>query len=189
MKENNLIDKYDWIIMSRSDFIWDIPHFPSKMLKEVDSLYVPNAEMCLGHQDRHIIIPAKYIEQFDVLSIILFESKSLLSVIDTFYPAHFLTCEGFIFCLIKMRKFKSVYIPYTMYMVHEKDTPHWSRDVWIWIPAKKYFIRSHVEYSIASGYINLSKEAPNYDVFWERSLKLNLNVYNNTHQLYKEKTH
>jgi hypothetical protein len=49
--------------VTRSDFIWNIPHPDTKLLNE-NHIYIPDGEKYGGVTDRHTIIPAKYVETY-----------------------------------------------------------------------------------------------------------------------------
>jgi hypothetical protein len=56
LEHANLVSEYDWIIITRSDFMWTIP-YPSIDLFSSDHVYVPDGEWYGGYTDRHIMIP------------------------------------------------------------------------------------------------------------------------------------
>lgn len=60
LKENNLLDKYDQFIITRSDYLWAQPH--PKL--DLDHVWVPNGEFHFGITDRHMVLPAKFVEEF-----------------------------------------------------------------------------------------------------------------------------
>lgn len=62
LKENNLIDKYDWFIINRSD----LKHTLEINVEELDekSVYLPNGEFYYGLPDRFAIISKKNIEDW-----------------------------------------------------------------------------------------------------------------------------
>jgi len=64
--EEGLIDKYDWFIITRSDFMHHIPHIPMQLLDE-KYIWIPNGEDYGGITDRHMVVSRKYIA--DILSI------------------------------------------------------------------------------------------------------------------------
>lgn len=58
--ENGLIDKYDYFIVTRSDYYWDSPH-TRIFFDDPDSIFLPEGESYGGISDRHTVIPKKYI--------------------------------------------------------------------------------------------------------------------------------
>ena len=63
--EEKLIDKYDWFVITRSDFIYQIPHIPMCLLNE-NYIWIPDGEDYGGITDRHMVVSRKHIT--DVLS-------------------------------------------------------------------------------------------------------------------------
>ena len=62
LKQNNLIEKYDWFIINRSDLM----HCKEIKTNELDKnfVYLPNGEHHYGLPDRFAIIPKMYIEKW-----------------------------------------------------------------------------------------------------------------------------
>ena len=59
LKENNLLDKYDRFVLTRSDYI-----HTHKLPEDNESILIPAFEFHGGVTDRFAIIPQKYIEEF-----------------------------------------------------------------------------------------------------------------------------
>jgi len=53
--DNDLIEKYDRFIITRSDFIYQLPH-PKLHLMEKKHIWIPNGEQYGGYTDRHAIL-------------------------------------------------------------------------------------------------------------------------------------
>jgi hypothetical protein len=127
LKENNLINKYNWFIITRSDFMWNIQHPDCKFLDK-NYIYIPDGENYTGINDRHIIIPKKYIEKsLEILDFILknpqdiYEkciiNKTIINI-ETLLKYFFSTTN----LINNIRRY-----PYTMYTVREKNGPsNWS---------------------------------------------------------------
>ena len=60
--DNNLIDKYDKFIITRSDFIYQLPHPKMDYMNE-NYMWIPNCEHYGGYTDRHVIL-SKNIEKY-----------------------------------------------------------------------------------------------------------------------------
>ena len=58
--ENNLLEKYDQIIVTRSDYYWLKPH----PILDLEHAWVPNGEFHGGVCDRHIVVPSKWASDF-----------------------------------------------------------------------------------------------------------------------------
>jgi hypothetical protein len=57
--EEGIIEKYDRIIVTRSDFLYEVPHLPPKYLSN-QFIWIPDGEQYGGYTDRHILFPTKY---------------------------------------------------------------------------------------------------------------------------------
>jgi hypothetical protein len=53
--ENDLIKKYDRFIITRSDFIYQLPH-PKVNLMNENNIWIPDAEHYGGYTDRHVVL-------------------------------------------------------------------------------------------------------------------------------------
>jgi hypothetical protein len=60
LKANGLLDVYDQIIITRSDYFWQYPH--PKLDNE--HVWVPDGEFHGGICDRHMVIPSKWAEEY-----------------------------------------------------------------------------------------------------------------------------
>jgi len=61
--ENDLINKYDRFVITRSDFLYQLPH-PKLELMSEDNIWIPNAEHYEGYTDRHVVLTKNNIEQY-----------------------------------------------------------------------------------------------------------------------------
>lgn len=58
--DNDLIDKYDRFIITRSDFIYQLPH-PKVELMDENRVWIPDCEHYHGYTDRHAVLSKKNI--------------------------------------------------------------------------------------------------------------------------------
>jgi len=63
MIHNNLINKYDRFIITRSDFIFTLPH-PKVELMNENYIWIPNCEHYGGYTDRHVVLSKNNIESY-----------------------------------------------------------------------------------------------------------------------------
>jgi hypothetical protein len=56
LEREEIASKYDWIIVTRSDFMWTLP-YPDIDLFSQNSVYFPDGEWYGGYTDRHVMIP------------------------------------------------------------------------------------------------------------------------------------
>jgi len=60
---NNIIENYDRFVITRSDFIYTLPH-PSLDLMDGKHIWIPNEEHYGGYTDRHAILSKQNIESY-----------------------------------------------------------------------------------------------------------------------------
>ena len=63
LKESNLINEYDRFVITRSDFIYLLPH-PKICCLDENSIWIPNCEKHGGYTDRHVILSKNTIEPY-----------------------------------------------------------------------------------------------------------------------------
>ena len=68
-----LADEYDWFIITRSDFLWLVPHVPLDLLDQ-SSIYIFDGEHYGGVTDRYAAIPADLIHDFLTIPDPIFDS-------------------------------------------------------------------------------------------------------------------
>jgi hypothetical protein len=61
--DNNLIEKYDRFIITRSDFLYQLPHPKMEILNE-NFIWIPDSEHYGGYTDRHVILSKNNIESY-----------------------------------------------------------------------------------------------------------------------------
>ena len=61
--ENDLINKYDRFIITRSDYIYQLPH-PKVENMDENYMWIPDCEYYGGYTDRHVILSQKNIENY-----------------------------------------------------------------------------------------------------------------------------
>ena len=61
--DNNLINEYDRFIITRSDFIFSLPH-PKVELMNENYIWIPNSEHYGGYTDRHVVLSKNNIESY-----------------------------------------------------------------------------------------------------------------------------
>lgn len=58
-----IVDDYDWLIVTRSDLLWPIPHPSTRYLSSL-RIYALDGEGYGGVGDRHLIVPRRYVKRF-----------------------------------------------------------------------------------------------------------------------------
>ena len=177
LRENDLIKKYDWFILTRSDFMWHVPHCPTSLFDR-ELLYIPYGQCYDGVTDRHHIIPSVHIEKcLDLLEPILFDTDNVLKLFNTFYKEkEYVNSEMYVYLLyIEQYKFRIKYIPYIMYLVREKNGPtSWSTGDFN--EELGYHIKYDSEYNTANEFLEMIKSSPSIEMFWKVSLKKNMHI-------------
>ena len=80
LKEENLIEKYDRFIITRSDFFWPIKHPPLSSMRS-DSVWIPDGEGYGGYCDRYALVSKDdIIEYLSLIKPILIEPKKLYNL-------------------------------------------------------------------------------------------------------------
>ena len=63
LTDNDLINQYDRFIITRSDFIYQLPHPKIKYMNK-NCIWIPDSEHYRGYTDRHVILSSKNIEKY-----------------------------------------------------------------------------------------------------------------------------
>ena len=173
LREENLIQKYDWFIVTRSDFMWLMPHCPTDLMKP-GVFHFPYGQFYDGITDRHHIIPSNYLEECleSPLKLILFNTDEVLELIDECYKGtKYINAEMYLRILyIKKYELKYKFLPYVMFTVREKDGPtSWSTGNYN--EKLGCIIKYDTEFTIANEFLEIAKESPR---FWEISLTKNM---------------
>jgi len=61
--DNDIINKYDRFIITRSDFIYQLPH-PKVDIMNENNIWIPDCEKYGGYTDRHVILSKNNIESY-----------------------------------------------------------------------------------------------------------------------------
>ena len=127
MQQDDVLDRYDRFVITRSDFVWLCPHPPLSVLDR-NAIWVPNGEHYGGINDRHAVVSRAHVA--DLLNIVseitlhpteLYEEmKHQPSWNTEQFLAHHLMRKGL---LQKVKHF-----PYVMYLAREigDHTPTWA---------------------------------------------------------------
>ena len=120
-----LTETYDWFIITRSDYMYPVPHVPLELLSR-NSVWIPDGEGYGGVTDRHLIAPREFIERsIDMLEPILLHSSRVLSEYRSWLRGKGANPETFIAYYLQRQGIPVRHIPYFMYTVRELDeTPN-----------------------------------------------------------------
>jgi hypothetical protein len=124
LEAEGLYDKYDWFVLTRSDFIWPVMH-PGLEFFSPEHLYLPDGERYRGYTDRHAMVPARFFRPFmDVARATFEEPEELAKRMKAVSPANWNT-ESFVkFRLGELGLASHVrFMPYMMYTVKPLGGP------------------------------------------------------------------
>lgn len=150
--ENNLIDKYDRFIITRSDYIYTLQH-PQIELLDKNNIWIPNCEYYGGITDRHVVLSKTNIVSYlNILNKFVLRSHYYFTKLKNHNSWNL---EQIIkFHLQQETMFKMVkFFPYIMYTIRPKNgTTRWS--VGKFSKEHNYYIKYSTEYNIANYYKN-----------------------------------
>src|SRR5262249_13673465 len=63
LQREGLADAYDWVVITRSDFLWPVPHPDVRHLSD-RRVHLLDGEQYLGVSDRHFIVPRRLVGRF-----------------------------------------------------------------------------------------------------------------------------
>jgi len=165
--DHDLLDKYDFFIITRSDYIYQLPH-PRLELFSKDSIYIPDGEHYGGVTDRHVVLPRKFVVSYlNMLNEMVlkgteyYKKIGIPENIEQFIKLH----------LIQQDVFKFVkFFPYVMYAVR----PVGGRTSWslgVYSEKHGYFIKYDSEYEESSQHkADFEKERSSIDKFYKRRI-------------------
>jgi hypothetical protein len=157
LQEDNVLDRYDRFVITRSDFIWLCPHPPLSVLDR-DAIWFPDGEKYGGLTDRHLVVSrADVVNCLNIIEDILLQPIELyeeMKDLPTYMPngwnieqflQHHLLRKGL---LHKVKLF-----PYVMYLarsVRDDGSKTWSQGRYE--PAVGHFVKYEKEFRVASAY-------------------------------------
>jgi len=144
--------KYKWFIITRSDFIWNIPHPPTDIL-DINRIYIPDGEYYAGFTDRHMIVSYKYVKKcINLMEPIIHRPEWLFQLL---IQEQKINIEALIkIMLIQNNICKYVHLfPYVMYTIREKNGPsNWANSTGTYNEELGYFIKYDNEYKLYKHY-------------------------------------
>ena len=82
--ENDIISKYDRFVVTRSDFIYQLPH-PKMENLDPNSIWIPNCEHYGGFTDRHVVLSKSNCESYlNILNNMVYKSNEYFSKMTSF---------------------------------------------------------------------------------------------------------
>ena len=144
LKENDLLTKYDRFIITRSDFLYQVPHAQMNLLDK-NCIWIPKGEQYGGLTDRHVVLSQENIEVYLNILNSFIESPDLYVSYMKKHNVHNL--EKMIKTHLDYNNVlnKVKYIPYVMYSIRaENGSTRWSKGDWS--NEHNYFIKYRTEY-------------------------------------------
>jgi hypothetical protein len=175
--EKNLIEKYDWLIVTRSDFRWPSVHPLLEYLDE-DFLYALDGEQWGGVSDRYIAIPRKLIPSYFQIVEPLFSdpvnlAKKLKDLIDSELPDDkYMNPEKFLAFRMKELKLwrRLRWLPYIPFAVRlEGGHTRWSQGVLD--ESLGYFVMYSGEYSRSMVVSEFIRDQSDWKKYFARFIK------------------
>jgi hypothetical protein len=135
LEQTGATDAYDWMVVTRSDLLWPLPHPDVRYLSD-RHIYALDGERYGGVGDRHLILPRRFVDRFLRVPDPVFASPERLKQrIDrrrTVQGWSFVNPERFLASRLKdlglWRRIR--YLPYAPYTVRGRsDSTRWSAGV------------------------------------------------------------
>jgi len=149
--DNDLIDKYDKFVITRSDFIYQLPHPKVELMS--DNIWIPDDQHYSGYTDRHAILTKNNIIPYlNILNNMVLRSNEYYMKMTTY---HEWNLEKLIkFHLIQNNVLHQVKeFPYVMYTVRNiNGTTRWAQGEFS--NELGYYIKYSGEYENSSNYKN-----------------------------------
>jgi len=161
LRENNLIEQYDRFVITRSDYLFQVPHVDLSMLDE-KYVWIPDEEYYGGYTDRHAVLSKHNIEDYlDIMSSFVNDSSNYLSKLKmnpSFWVCNLETLIKFHLLVYKENPEYIKTFPYVMYAVRPIDgTTRWG--LGRWSDEYNYYIKYDGEYGKAMHYKRLFEES------------------------------
>ena len=164
--DNDIINQYDRFIITRSDYIYQLPHPKVEYMNE-NYIWIPDDEHYGGYTDRHVILSKTNIESYlNIFNNFVLRSNEYFIKMHTFYHWN-------LEMLIKFHLEQNNVIhlvkefPYIMYAVRGiNGSTRWSQGVYS--NELGYYIKYQSEYDKSTHYKNnFEKLGVSIDVFYE----------------------
>jgi len=175
--ENNLINLYDRFVITRSDFIYNLPH-PRLELLNPEYIWIPDGEYYGGYTDRHVILSkTNIISYLNIFENMVIKSNSYFKNLTKFIK--YANIEELIKFNIIYNNHLVKHIPYVMYAIRGIRIDG-KRNWWKLgdIFENNYYIKYETEYlkSIFYKKYYQSHDFKNIDDFYIKHI--NYHVYN-----------
>lgn len=153
LKQHGLLDVYDRFVITRSDYIYELPH-PSLSLLHASYIWIPDEEMYGGFTDRHVVLSKNQVVPYlNIFTNMVTKSQTFFT---TMIKYNAWNLEQLIyFNLMSQNLIERVrFFPYVMYTVRGVNgATRWASGKYS--PHHGYFIKYVSEYMKAHYYKNM----------------------------------
>ena len=172
--DNDLINKYDRFIITRSDFIYQLPHPKVEHMNE-NCIWIPDCEHYNGYTDRHAVLSKKSIEPYLNIfnNFVIRSNEYFMKMINKSdwnleQVIKFHLEQNNVLHLVKE-------FPYVMYSVRNiHGSTRWSQGNYS--NNLGYYIKYQSEYDISTYYKNeFTKSGLNIDDFYKKKIHIRKN--------------
>jgi len=165
--DNDLINKYDRFVITRSDYIYQLPHPKVEFMNE-KYIWIPDCEHYHGYTDRHVILCKDNIESYlNILNNFILRSNEYFMKMKRYNKWNL---EQLIKFHLKQNNVLHLVkeFPYVMYCVRNiNGTTRWSQGKYS--RELGYYIKYHSEYDKSSYYKNkFEKSGLTIDEFYKQ---------------------
>jgi hypothetical protein len=177
--DNDLINKYDRFIITRSDFIYNLPHPKLECMNE-NCIWIPDCEHYGGYTDRHVVLSKNNIESYlNILNNFVLRSNEYFMKMKY---KHNWNLERLIKFNLEQNNVLHLVkeFPYVMYSVRNiNGTTRWSKGKYSNVLG--YFIKYESEYDKSNYYKHMFKKSKlTIDEFYKKYIKVRKNYNINT---------
>ena len=168
--DNDLINKYDRFIITRSDYIYNLPHPKVENMNE-NCIWIPDSEHYGGYTDRHVILSKNNIKSYlNILNNLVLRSNN-------YFMKMKIKSDWNLEQLIKFHLEQNNVLhlvkefPYVMYSVRNiNGSTRWSHGTFF--NKLGYYIKYSSEYNISNYYKNeFDKSGLTIDEFYKKLIK------------------
>ena len=148
LTENKLLDEYDRFIITRSDFIYQLPH-PNVVYMDNSKIWVPDGEYYGGYTDRHVILSKSQVEPYlNIFTNMVLKSNEYFMKLSSYGD---LNLEKLIKFHLEQNGQQVREFPYVMYSIRlPNGTTRWSAGTFY--HDLGYCIKYNTEYEKSTAY-------------------------------------
>ena len=162
LQRDNLLDRYDRFVITRSDFVWCCPHPPLSVLDH-RAIWIPDGEDHDGLADRHVVVSrADVVNCLNLMDAIVGQPDELYEEMKHHADwnneqvwMHHLRRKGL---LPKVRRF-----PYVMFLARYRrdDSPTWSRGRYD--ASLGHFVKYESEFDLAHAFATIIRSRADWE--------------------------